>query len=70
VAALRRAFEADAVREGRRSGEICSGDPHALAHLYSVLVNTYLTVGAAEPSSGGLSTGEIHEILDSVLRRR
>jgi AcrR family transcriptional regulator len=62
-------FEAQLVREGQQSGEIRGGDPHALAHLYSVLVNTYLTVGATEPSSGGLTTDEIHEILDSVLRR-
>jgi AcrR family transcriptional regulator len=63
-------LEAGLVTEGQRTGEIRGGDPQALAHLFSVLVNTYLTVGAIEGSTGGLTTDEIHEILESVLRRR
>jgi AcrR family transcriptional regulator len=70
-AAFRRAMnlEAAVVEEGQRAGEIRSGDPHALAHLYSVLVNTFLTVGETEAGAGGLSTVEVHDILDRVLRR-
>ena len=69
-AAFQRAmdFEAAVVAEGQRTGEIRDGEPHALAHLYSVLVNAYLTVGATEGATGGLRTDEIHDILDRVLR--
>jgi AcrR family transcriptional regulator len=63
-------FEAAVVAEGQRLDEIRRGDPHALAHLYSVLVNTYLSVGSTDGSTGGLTTDEIHEIIDSVLRQR
>lgn len=69
-AAFQRAmdFEAAVIAEGQRTGEIREGDSHALAHLYSVLVNAYLAVGATDGAAGGLRTDEIHDILDRVLR--
>lgn len=70
------AFEANLIAQGQRDGDLRSADPRALAHLLSVLVNTFLAVGttgdaAADDgdNAGGLTGTELHGILDSVLRK-
>jgi AcrR family transcriptional regulator len=60
-------LEADVVREGQQLGEIRSGDPRSLAHLFSVLVNTFMAVRTTDDSRDGLTDAQMHEILDSVL---
>lgn len=69
--AYRRAmdFEAAIIVEGQRLGVIQPGDPHALAHLFSVLVNTFLTVGRTDSDTAGLTMDELHALLDRVFSR-
>jgi AcrR family transcriptional regulator len=68
------ALETEIIREGQRSGDIRPGDPRALAHLYSVIVNTFLAVGASSEEAGmeaatsGLTAHEMHEIIDGAFR--
>jgi AcrR family transcriptional regulator len=59
--------EADVMRQGQRAGEIREADPHALAHLFSVIVNSYLAVGAE--ANGGLTLSQLHSIIDGAFRR-
>jgi TetR/AcrR family transcriptional regulator len=68
-ATFRRAMddEARVVREGQALGEIRPGEPHALAHLFSVLVNSYLAVGA-EDEGDGLTVDQLHAVIDGALR--
>lgn len=63
------AFEASVIRRGQELGEIREGPPAALAHLFSVLVNSFLAVGA--PTVGdaeGLSLEQLHAIIDGTFR--
>jgi len=53
---------ADLVREGQQSGEIRAGDPDALAHLASVLVNEFVL------SNTSLSSSDFHAVFDGALR--
>lgn len=62
-------LEAEIVREGQQLGEICSGDNGALAHLFSVLVSAFITVGRPAGSNEGLTDEEMHGIVDRLLRR-
>jgi AcrR family transcriptional regulator len=52
----------DLVREGQQSGEIRAGDPHALAHVASVLTNEYVLADLP------LTRAEFHALLDGTLR--
>lgn len=61
----------DLVREGQDAGEICDGDPRALAHLYSVLVNEHVLLASAghSPGQGGVLTPtQFHGLIDGALR--
>jgi AcrR family transcriptional regulator len=53
---------ADLVREGQQSGEIRTGDPHALAHLASVLTNEFVLADLP------LANAEFHAVFDGTLR--
>jgi AcrR family transcriptional regulator len=55
------------VEEGQRRGEIRSGNPTALVHLFSVLVNEYLLLRDAS-EKGGLSETEFHAFVDGAIR--
>ena len=59
--------EARVISDGQREGQIRSGDPYALAHIFSVTVNTYLSVGA-EARDGGLTVEQLHDIIDGTFR--
>jgi AcrR family transcriptional regulator len=50
------------VREGQKSGEIRDGDPHALAHLASVLTNEFVLADLP------LTREEFHAVFDGTLR--
>jgi hypothetical protein len=52
----------DLVREGQQSDEIRTGDPHALAHLASVLTNEFVLADLP------LTREEIHAVFDGALR--
>lgn len=53
--------------EGQRLGEIRTGSPRALAHLYSVLVNEYILLGAANGAEL-LTSPQFHGLIDGALR--
>jgi AcrR family transcriptional regulator len=55
------------VEEGQRRGEIRSGNPTALVHLFSVLVNEYLLLRDTS-DKGGLSETEFHAFVDGAIR--
>jgi len=57
---------------GQALGEIRTGDPHALVHLYSVLVNEhiFLDLDARGGRGDALSQDEFHALVDSALRAR
>jgi len=60
---------ADLVREGQEAGEVRGGDPRALAHLYSVLVNEHvLLTSAGHPPDGVLTPTQFHGLIDGALR--
>ena len=50
------------IREGQQAGEVRDGDPGALAHLASVLVNEYALADVA------LARSEFHAVFDGALR--
>jgi AcrR family transcriptional regulator len=60
---------ASIVGDGQEAGEVRDGDAHALAHLYSVLINEHVLLVAAGESSGGTLTPEqFHGLIDGALR--
>jgi AcrR family transcriptional regulator len=52
----------DLIREGQQAGEVRGGDPGALAHLASVLINEYALADVA------LARSEFHAVFDGALR--
>jgi AcrR family transcriptional regulator len=50
------------IREGQQAGEVRDGDPGALAHLASVLINEYALADVA------LARSEFHAVFDGALR--
>lgn len=57
-------------RQGQEAGEIRDGDPRALAHLYSVLVNEHVLLTSAEQPTGGVLTPtQFHALIDGALRQ-
>ncbi len=63
--------EAEVIRDGQRRLEIRPGDPHALAHLFSVMVTAHLAIGAHDDTSAtarGLTVDELQDILDAAFR--
>lgn len=61
---------ADLVRQGQQAGDVRQGDPRALAHLYSVLVNEHVLLTSAERSPGGVLTPtQFHGLIDGALRQ-
>jgi AcrR family transcriptional regulator len=60
----------DLVRQGQEAGEVREGDPRALAHLYSVLVNEHVLLTSAEQPPGGVLTPtQFHGLIDGALRK-
>jgi AcrR family transcriptional regulator len=60
---------AGVVAEGQEAGEIRDGDPSAIAHLYSVLINEHiLLVTEGEPNVGTLTPEQFHGLIDGALR--
>jgi AcrR family transcriptional regulator len=61
---------ASIIREGQVVGQIRSGNGHALAHLYTMLINEFILLEAAPdgPGFGTLSSGEFHNLIDGALR--
>jgi AcrR family transcriptional regulator len=53
---------ADLVREGQRDGEIRAGDPDALAHLASVLINEFALTNVS------VTSADFHAVFDGALR--
>jgi AcrR family transcriptional regulator len=53
---------ADLVREGQQDGEIRAGDPDALAHFASVLINEYALTNAS------VTSADFHAVFDGALR--
>jgi len=59
------------VAEGQETGEIRAGNPRALAHLYSVLVNEFILLGDAnDDSTVSLTSTQFHDLVDGALRTR
>ena len=58
------------VAAGQARGEIRSGDPHAIGHLYSVLLNEhiFLDLDARDGRGTALSQDEFHALVDGALR--
>jgi len=60
---------ASIVADGQEAGEIRAGDPRALAHLYSVLLNEFILLGMAKGSrTGSLTSSQFHGLVDGALR--
>jgi AcrR family transcriptional regulator len=57
------ALFADVLRNGQRSGDVCGGDPAALAELASSMMTAYLR----DRSPDGLSFAEFREILSAAF---
>jgi AcrR family transcriptional regulator len=60
---------ASIITEGQHCGEIRAGNPRALAHLYSVLVNEYILLGAPDDAEP-LTLRQFHGFVDGALRPR
>jgi AcrR family transcriptional regulator len=58
------------VTRGQEMGQIRAGGGRALSHLYSVLVNEFVLLDAAGPSTAanGISIGQFHELIDGAFR--
>jgi AcrR family transcriptional regulator len=60
---------AELVRDGQAAGQIRDGDQHALAHLYSVLINEHIFLSAdRSPTGRALTTEQFHALVDGALR--
>ena len=61
---------ASVVADGQSRGLIRTGDPQALAHLYSVLINEHIFLSAEARAHSGtsLSHEEFHALVDGALR--
>ena len=59
---------ASIIADGQQQGEIRAGNPSALAHFYSVLVNEYILLGMANDAHP-LTSQQFHELVDGALRR-
>jgi len=58
------------VGDGQQVGEIRDGNPYAIAHFYSVLVNEHVLIGAETVSrKGPLTAEQFHGLIDGALRR-
>jgi AcrR family transcriptional regulator len=55
------------IDEGQVRGDIRSGDPRSLAHLFSVLLNEYSLLDTA-PGVGKLTAAQFHEFVGGALR--
>jgi AcrR family transcriptional regulator len=55
------------IEVGQRQGDIRPGEARALTHLFTVLVNEYVLLGAA-PGIGRLTSSQFHEFVDGALR--
>lgn len=55
------------VADGQQAGEIRAGNPRAIAHLYSVLVNEFILLGNAN-DAGSLTSPQFHDLVDGALR--
>lgn len=55
------------IAKGQALEVVRPGDPRALAHLYSVLINEYVLLSST--GSGSLSGDELHALVDGALRR-
>jgi AcrR family transcriptional regulator len=57
------------VADGQKSGAIRDGEPHAIAHLYSVLINEHVLLASQDESDGGtLTPRQFHALIDGMLR--
>jgi AcrR family transcriptional regulator len=56
------------VEAGQSAGEIRAGDPRALAHLFSVLVNEHVLLSSGDATAGWLTAPELHGLIDGALR--
>jgi len=58
------------VVDGQSRGEVRAGDAHALAHLYSVLINEhiFLHLDTTDRRATALSHDEFHALVDGALR--
>jgi AcrR family transcriptional regulator len=58
---------ASLVREGQEQKSIREGDPRALAHFYSVLINEYVLL-QGDQALGALTADQFHAMVDGALR--
>jgi hypothetical protein len=57
------------VELGQEDGEIREGNPHSIAHLYSVLLNEHvLLVASGESNSNPLRPLQFHGLIDGAFR--
>ncbi len=57
------------VADGQKAGEIRDGEPHTIAHFYSVLINEHvLLAGQDESNRTTLTPQQFHELIDGMLR--
>jgi AcrR family transcriptional regulator len=60
---------AGVVADGQKSREIRAGNPQAIAHLYSVLINEHVLLATRNESDGGtLTRKQFHALIDGMLR--
>jgi AcrR family transcriptional regulator len=64
------ALLASIIERGQARNDLRAGDPLAIAHLYSVLVNEYVLFDDAgdEPSPATLTSEQFHALVDGALR--
>jgi AcrR family transcriptional regulator len=56
------------ISDGQQAGDIRDGDPHAIAHFYSVLVNEQVLLAGDEATLGTLTSEQFHGLVDGALR--
>jgi AcrR family transcriptional regulator len=56
------------VSTGQKAGEIRDGDPRAIAHLFSVLINEHVLLAEDEADTGTLTAEQFHGLIDGALR--
>jgi hypothetical protein len=58
------------IGEGQDADEIRAGNAHAIARLYSVLINEHVLLAAErDPNIGRLTAEQFHGLIDGTLRK-
>lgn len=61
----------DLIEAGQGARDLRDGEPRAIAHFFSVVVNEHVFLASASPEHGPrLDEAQFHDLIDAILRRR